>query len=235
MAVAQRKIHEMPKGAQCRVCTDVFADEINQAIANGTGFRAIAAEYGISPASITRHRQNHMAIDLDDPSGPIVISLQDVLKIPLQMKERADLINMAITVLLRPLFEKPDKRLKRGPEYVEWQAIIRFMRLQQIDEQTILRMTGMLRDDQMNKADIIVTEHFTNVQRNLESRIKMLAAGDPDKATEAAMLLADMLSPDTAPQIASVESQRADFTYSDLGIEEYMNGDDDIVGIDIGS
>jgi hypothetical protein len=81
-----------------------------------------------------------IVVDREDGAKE-VMRLQDVIDIPLQSKERAELINALLNRALEPLMRRGKKAgLKAAP----LGFIINLLRLQSTDEQVILKQLGLL-------------------------------------------------------------------------------------------
>ena len=191
---------KLPKGriagSQCLVCNHILCSEIEQDIMNGASHTVLAMQYGLSIDSLSRHWRNHV-LDQSKGAGGVVLSLRDVLSIPLQMKERAQLTRALLNIALLPLMGDGGglPAAQRGLNNVQTQFVIALMRIQQKDEETILKVTGMLHESGDARADLVVTEGYRNIQAMLQQKLLAASKGDGDAAAEARLMLAEMLMP----------------------------------------
>lgn len=191
-------------------------------IAQGYSMYSVATEWMIPYHSLIRHRKEHILTG-NSPAGPVVLTLRDVLDIPLGMRERKQLIDAMIMRLLEPLMNPRNKALQHGLEWFQGGIVARLLKIQQTDEQTILKLTGLLYEDAPGRGDLVVTEQYNRIRASLDARLLELAGGNEEEAAKARIQLANLL----VPLEEMPETPAAPFTYTDLGpvpYEERSNG-----------
>jgi hypothetical protein len=127
----------MPK--RCTVCTSKDRPAIEQAVREGEPYRVTAIEYRVSYSALQRHIAHHMAAE-DTVQEGVKLKLEDVMDIPANMTDRRDLVKVLVDKSLEPLWT-PGSTVDDLPH----SFLIGLFRLQQNDEQTVLRVNGLLR------------------------------------------------------------------------------------------
>ena len=169
----------------CTICRHPEATEINERLAAGESCTALAAEYASTPHTMARHKREHLLtgkVGLEN----VVLTLTDVVNIPLAMKERRELTNAMLRRAMAPLFE-PDtpptdpqllRRWRPAMERVQWGVVIALLKLQQNDEQTIIKITGIMRDEAAHRT--LDPNTLDRYARELEAKMRELAETPED-------------------------------------------------------
>ena len=213
----------MPNGirqltVRCTVCKHKDIDDINEAIMQGYSYRSIAIAFGLHYTAIARHKRDHLLTG-EVGEAMAIISLSDVMRIPLQMKERADLIRALIDRTLEPLMQPAIKGEKISPiDRVQLGFLVRLFRIQQIDEQTILRVTGVLKEGEgaAGRANLVVADQYRLVHEAIEQRLEEVSQGNSEVAAQARLALAELVWPQDELDNMDDENPQP-FTYTDLG------------------
>lgn len=181
-----------PTGTRCTVCNHEEIDDINQALVDNKSISSIAIVYNIPVSSVQKHRKEHL-MSPGSEQGLALITINDVLNIPLQMRERGELIRALIEAAIEPLTRPHMVGQPHGIDAIQHGFLIRLLRLQQIDEQTVLKITGLMKDD--GKPDMVNTDQYEKIRQSIESKLIELSGGDNDAAAQARQALADALMP----------------------------------------
>lgn len=187
---------------QCTVCGHTEITDITAELLQGNSATAVGIRYGLSHDAVSRHKREHMT-ELWTGSENVVLLLQDVKNIPLEMKERGDLIKSLLYRALEPLFritEPEIRQTRRGPrvvrpiEMVPLGFVVQLLKLQQQDEQTIMRVTGQLKDDDhIKRADLVVSDQWRVLREQLERQMLEAAGGERERMVEMQVAMADYL------------------------------------------
>lgn len=206
---------------KCGICQHDNVLDINFDMANGHSPTAVAVKYDLRLQTLQRHWREHV-LTMESEQGLQLITISDVLDIPLQMKERGQLIKAMIDRLLEPMMGMTGP--KRGPDWTQLGMIIRLFRLQQLDENVILKITGVLREggEAAMSADLAMTEQYAMLQGAIDERLAEMAQGDHEAAAQARKLMAEILYPEKE---ARDKVKHNPFTYTDLGPVEDADGE----------
>jgi hypothetical protein len=163
------------------VCKHKEADIINEMLARGVRATTVGVLYKLSHDAVSRHKREHLV--MGNPGAEnVVLSLQDVIDIPLQMRGRQELLQALIDRSLAPLMGPDTDPKNPAMSRVPLGFLIQCLKLQQQDEQTVLKITGILREDgDMKRADLVMTEQYRRMADLLERKLAELAGGDHAK------------------------------------------------------
>ncbi len=153
-----------------RVCTVCRHEErvlVEDELARGVPLRTISTTYRLSYSALRRHSADHMIIADGEDGAREVMRLQDVIDIPLQMKERAQLINALLQRALEPLMGRGKGF---GIDETQLGFIVNLLRLQQTDEQTVLKMTGMMRGS-IDTSNIMDTDAYNKLRSTIDAAL----------------------------------------------------------------
>jgi hypothetical protein len=166
----------------CTICTHEGRELIEAELLRGVPLRNIATTYRLGYSSVRRHREGHMLAAVDgEPT--VVLRLEDVMSIPVGMKERADLVQSLLNRALRPL-------MKRGGRLrdVPLAFVVSLLKLQQADEQTVLRVTGLMNEKEKGGSDVssfLSSEEYRQLMEMLDAKLE----GHPEVKLEIAQEL----------------------------------------------
>lgn len=183
----------MIPGMNCLVCKNPEADLIDSRLLNGVSQSAVGIEFGISSDTVRRHWNQHVLKGVSEGGTPITLTLRDVADIPIQMKERREILQAMIRLCLEPATRRSPMR-HAGIDHVNTAFLLGAMRLMQRDEETILRITGILKDGDA-KADLIVTDQYQMITKAIDARLRETAGGDDEQAALARQILSDAMMP----------------------------------------
>lgn len=202
----------------CKVCKSPDVAEINMELAQGYSSSAVGVAYGLEPHTIRKHWKEHVLSTSTglQGQGEMLITLRDVLDIPLQMRERKQLIDALIERCIEPLSRKPTKaHPNAGIDAVPQGFLLGLLRIQQTDEQTILKITGVMKEGVIDmSAGAVLSTQYGQIKNAIEGRLDEISHGDSETAAQAKLLLAEMLAP----------MDEIDAEYRDLGPTNNGNG-----------
>src|SRR5439155_9710102 len=81
----------------CSICRHPEAEAINAELSQGYSQYAVAIAYGVAQTTLWRHCREHLLIG-EGAEGMTYVSLTDLMDIPLQVRERGELIKELITL-----------------------------------------------------------------------------------------------------------------------------------------
>lgn len=181
--------------SQCTVCHHDDALAINSELVQQIPQAVIAARYGLSPHAVRRHLRMHLLAEMSE-QGLQVISVQDVIDIPMRMRQRGMLIDALIDLALEPLGDRMNSKLgisRWGIDRIQGGLIVKLLRIQQIDEQTVLRVTGALKPG--NEDAALDERQFIDMRKAIEGKLVEIANGTGQSATEARLALSELIMP----------------------------------------
>lgn len=194
----------------CTVCRhdDVLA--LNQDLANGASTRVVAMRYKVGHHSVARHKRDHLFTG-ELPLAMPLLTMYDIVNIPVQMRERAELLMLMLDDALEPFMRTTDRKASpAGVRGAQMNVILAILKMQQTDEQTILKLTGLMREDSdVKRADLVVTEQWKVLADTLDRRLYDIAGGDHEKATQHQQDLAKMLLGQRDPTISDPDGHVA--------------------------
>lgn len=176
----------MTRATYCRACEHAEHELLDQDLASGYSLDTVSAAYGVPRVTLWRHKKEHMFID--EERGLSIISIGDILSIPLQMKERNQLIKAVIKRVLEPLQGRPKD--VGGLEKFQGGLFLGLLKLQAQDERTIMQATGILKNGEPEGA-----EQFDHMRARVEGYLAEVGRGDPEKAIQLRQAMAAMLDP----------------------------------------
>jgi hypothetical protein len=184
-----------PKVVRCKACELENRDDLNRDLGNGLSPALCAIGYGISADTIRRHWANHVLQPLEG-KPQIILTLRDVVDIPLQMRERGMLLNRLIELTLEPLYNAPGHVDGRGINAVQTGFLVQLLRLQQHDEETIMKATGILKESGDAKADMVVTDAYRQIQAMIQRQLLDVTDTEgPEMSRDMTLRMAEMLLP----------------------------------------
>ena len=203
---------------RCTTCRRPDVLEINAKIARGVPLQAVAVEYGIRRATLHVHWHNHVLTDEFD-QGAIAIGWHDVVTIPLAMRERRLMQDAVISRAMEFLTRGP------GPSaFTDFpgQLLVAIWKLQMMDEQTILKVAGVLKEPHVsNNGQLPAADQVRELREKMEATIREFSQGDWAKEADLRLAIAQAIDPrDDLPE----PLDQVDFSmYTDLGADEYTD------------
>lgn len=192
----------------CSICESDEADDINAELVQGYPVNAVAMAYNVPRRTMIRHYKDHVA--RADGQGLSLINIEDIINIPMQMKERRHLMDAMLVRLLEPLMGKGKGQ---GISNTQMGYVIRILRLQQHDETTLLKITGLM-PAEGGAVETSRAGQYTALRGNIEARLEEYTKGDPEATQRIKLLLADILMPIEG---LGDEDPHNPFSYQDLG------------------
>lgn len=181
-------------GRSCSVCNHPQSDEINKLLLAGIPYRNISEQFSLSLAAISRHKDSHLASDVEDIYGAMqaarVQALEEVRQHEIDdikahaAEGMAGRMNAAITYVdqLKEIRTKAASLLDRAEEAEDLRAAGTFLR--ELREQ--IRLWAELEGRISNQPQVTIV----NNPEWIELRYKITEALDPFPQAKEAVVLA---------------------------------------------
>lgn len=184
----------VPKGmgvAQCKICQRDDLDEIHTELAKGVSCRSISLRLGIANDKLAHHWRSHVTTDKYE-QGLLVIGIHDIMNIPADMKERREMQIALIDRICEPFGDGRPAALKR----TNVSLLLSVWKLMMQDEDRVLRVVGLLKDDGDNAAlNVVSSQQVMEMRDKIEAHLRELAQGDGLRAARARAALSNALFP----------------------------------------